>query len=199
MKAKELVLFVDAQNLYRSARDAFFSSSDHHSFGQIHPIKLGKLVSDRTKGGATLKQVRVYTGRPDPIKQPGTYTAHMKQCEVWTKLGAEVIARPLRYPIDWPNSKAQEKGIDVALAVDFVAMAVKREYEIGVITSTDTDLKPALEFVYSNYRGDIDIAVVAWKSSTFKSRLSISSGNIWCHHLTRSQYDQVADITDYNI
>ena len=33
-----------------------------------------------------------------------------------------VIARDLRYPNDWPRRAAQEKGIDVALAVDFVVM-----------------------------------------------------------------------------
>ena len=59
----------------------------------------------------------------------------------------KVIQRTLRYPSDWPSRKAQEKGIDVALAVDFVMMAVAEEYDVGVLMSTDTDLKPALEAV----------------------------------------------------
>jgi hypothetical protein len=43
--------------------------------------------------------------------------------------------------------REEEKGIDVALAIDFVTMAVRGEYDVGVIMSTDTDLKPALEAV----------------------------------------------------
>ncbi len=172
---------------------------DHHWFGQINPMELAKLICDKTRGNATLKEVRVYSGRPDSIKESSTYTAHMKQCNAWAQMGAILIMRPLRYPRDWPNSKAQQKGVDVALAVDFVTMAVNKKYNIGVIASTDTDLKPALEFVYKNYKGKIDVAVVAWVSATQKSRLSISSGNIWCHSLGRVGYDQVADLTNYNV
>jgi NYN domain len=56
-----------------------------------------------------------------------------------------VVQRPLRYPKAWPAEKAQEKGVDVALAVDFVVMAVTRVYDVGILVSTDTDLVPALE------------------------------------------------------
>ena len=35
----------------------------------------------------------------------------------------------------------------MALALDFVAMAMRGEYEVGILMSTDTDLKPALELV----------------------------------------------------
>lgn len=62
------------------------------------------------------------------------------------------MTRPLRYPQGWPGAslpgeKPGEKGIDVALTMDFAVMAVRRQYEIGIIFSTDTDLKPAIEFV----------------------------------------------------
>ena len=58
-----------------------------------------------------------------------------------------VITRDLRYPPDWPRRPAQEKGIDVALAVDFVMMAARGEYDVGILFSSDTDLVPALEAV----------------------------------------------------
>ena len=58
-----------------------------------------------------------------------------------------MIARDLRYPAGWPAQPAQEKGIDVALAVDFVMMAARREFDVGVLFSSDTDLVPALEAV----------------------------------------------------
>lgn len=198
MESAELVLFIDNQNVYKCAREAFFHPQPPHITGQVNTIELGKLICSKTHTRATLKQVRVYTGSPDPSKEPNTYAAHMKQCNAWRRSGVAVITRPLRYLQDWPKSKAQQKGVDVALAVDFVIMAVNKEYDIGVMASTDTDLKPALEFVYNNYTADIDIAVVAWRSAVLKSRLSISSGNIWCHYLDKTNYDQVADLTDYN-
>jgi hypothetical protein len=38
----------------------------------------------------------------------------------------------LRYPPEWPRLPAQERGIDVALAVDFVMMAAHVEYDVGI-------------------------------------------------------------------
>jgi hypothetical protein len=54
-------------------------------------------------------------------------------------LGQRLVARPLRYPAAYPREKPEEKGIDVALAVDFVMMAARDEYDVGILMSTDTD------------------------------------------------------------
>ena len=164
-------------------------------------MALGRLIESR--GGpegvtTTLVEVRIYTGRPDSHKDPKTYAAHMKQCEVWQTDGVSVIHRGLRYPRDWPIHAAQEKGIDTALAIDFVTMAVDGLYDIGVIMSTDTDLVPALEFGRSRFAGERHVAVAAWRSPDSRRRLSIPGANIWCHWLSRDDYDTVADPTNYN-
>lgn len=57
-----------------------------------------------------------------------------------------MVARDLRYPAGWPAQPAQEKGIDVALAVDVVMMAARREFDVGVLFSSDTDLVPVPAF-----------------------------------------------------
>jgi len=41
--------------------------------------------------------------------------------DAWQQDGVIVVQRPLRYPKAWPAEKAQDKGADVVLAVDFVA------------------------------------------------------------------------------
>jgi hypothetical protein len=51
------------------------------------------------------------------------------------------VQRPLRYPKAWPAERAQEKGVDVALAVDFVMLAVTGAHDVGILVSTDTDLR----------------------------------------------------------
>lgn len=103
-------------------------------YGQFNPRELGNLICHR-ESNAHLCELRIYTGRPVADKEPKTYAANMKQCATWEKDGITVTHRSLRYPSDWPVSKATEKGIDVALVVDFVALAIDKKYDIGVIAS----------------------------------------------------------------
>ena len=199
-KEEKVILFVDDKNFYHGARRAFFPSDSPHYYGQINPIELGKLISARSLPTHTrqLHQVRVYTGAPEATKDPKTFSAHTKQRIFWKSIGAEVISRTLRYPEDWPSSKAEQKGVDVALAVDFVAFAIDGEYDVGVIASTDSDLKPALEYVWSKCHGKCHIEVATWNNPLKRSRLSISGCNVWCHWLERADFDSIADLTDYN-
>ena len=197
----KLVLYIDVQNSYRGARRSFFSDVAPSVGGQFDPHMLGKLIESR--GGpngavSVLNEVRVYTGRPDSRKDPKTYAAHMKQCGKWQTDGVRVIHRGLRYPRNWPSERSQEKGIDTALAIDFVTMAVDGEYDLGVIMSTDTDLLPALEFVHNRFFGARHVAVAAWSSPQSNRRLFIPGANIWCHWLNRDDYNAVADPTNYN-
>ena len=196
-----LILFIDAQNAYRGAREMFFRGHRPSVNGQFNPAELGKLIESR--GGpngavCVLKEVRAYTGRPDPNKDPKTHAAHMEQCARWETDGVTVIHRQIRYPSGWPGERAQEKGIDVALAIDFVSMAVDGAYDIGVIMSTDTDLLPALEFTHIRYPGIRHAAVAAWRGPHRSRRLSIPGSNLWCHWLDQDDYDAVADPTNYN-
>ncbi len=189
------------QNTYRGARRAFFNRMASSVSGQFDPAKLGMLIESRggpNRASCALSEVRTYTGRPDPRKDSKTYAAHMNQCAKWESTSVTVVHRELRYPPDWPNHSAQEKGIDTALAIDFVAMAVDGLYDIGVIMSTDTDLLPALEFVKRRFSDERHVAVAAWRSPQSNRRLSIPGTNIWCHWLTRDDYATVADPTDYN-
>lgn len=194
-----LVLFIDAQNTYRSAREAFFTRNSPSSHGQFNPRRVAELVAKRSRpSGAecVLHDVRVYTGQPDLNRDPRTHAAHMRQCDAWEASGVRIISRPLRYPRGWPAERAQEKGVDIALAIDFVAMAIEREYDVGVIMSTDTDLRPALEF--TSKRPEVrQAAVAAWRGPGRRQRLAISGANIWCHWLDRDDYDAVADPVSY--
>ncbi|AII58078.1 hypothetical protein X792_04825 [Dehalococcoides mccartyi CG1] len=199
MDAERLVLFVDAQNFYNSARRAFFPDEESHVPGQFDPIALGKLLCLQTPIPVKpiLHQVRIYTGRPDPNKEPFAYAAHMRQCSAWEKSGACVIARPLRYLSDWPSSKAQQKGVDVAIAIDFVSFAIDGGYDIGIIASLDTDLRPALEYVRSKCNSKCRIKVASWKSRTTNIRLDIPGDKVWCHWLNYIDYQSIADNRDY--
>lgn len=199
--SRRLILFIDAQNMYHGARDAFFRKADPRTLGQFDPLKLGQLICGKRPVGSekesrTLTQVRIYTGRPDSSRDPKTYGAHRRQVAKWERRGIFVMARTLRYPYNWPSVPAEEKGIDVALAIDFVVMAVEGQYDVGIIASTDTDLRPAIEYVIG--KPGMTVEVAAWHGSR-SNQLSAPGHHIWCHRLTRQDYDAVADSTDYNI
>jgi uncharacterized LabA/DUF88 family protein len=201
MPEQRLVLFVDNQNMYKGARYGFFNPPVHFIDGQFDPMSMGKLICDRPPPGITrtLKQVRIYTGQPDATKDPKGYGASRRQYEHWRRRGAEVISRPLRYPPAYPNDKPEEKGIDVLLAIDFIAMAIDGQYDVGVIASTDTDLIPAIDFVIQ-HPGPCRPEVTAWSPHQHRNpRLSSRLQPIWCHWLKRADYELIADPTDYTL
>ena len=195
-----MIVFVDAQNFYRSARRAFFDDGlDPYRFGQFHPSALGELLAARD-AGRTLAEVRLYTGRPDAYLQPAAHRANVLQCQAWEQAGCSVFTRQLRYPYGWPDNaggqRPQEKGIDVRMALDIALLAYKGHYDVGVVCSADTDLIPAIEEVLADERG-IQVEVAGWRAGRFRQRLSIKSQNLWCHWLSREDYERVRDDTDY--
>ena len=136
---QRLVLFIDYQNAYRRARSVFFPNPQSGRDGHLKPMDLGQLIANRGGTSYTPSEVRVYSGRPDPNIDMRTFSAHRRQSQAWGLSGATVIERELRYL----QGRPQEKGIDVALAVDLVRLAIQGDYDVGVVMSTDNDLLPA--------------------------------------------------------
>lgn len=66
--------------------------------------------------------------------------------------------------------------------------------------STDTDLKPALEYVarLNRARAKPRAEVAAWSGENMRNRrLSISGGKLWCSWLSVDAYEAVRDKTNY--
>lgn len=200
--AARVVVFLDYQNVYMGARSAFHPYGSPSQDGQVDPYRLGELLIAKSppEFDRVLSEVRIYRGQPDSARDPRGYAANDRQCQHWRTLPkTTVTTRALRYPRDWPRHREQEKGIDVQLAIDVVAGAVRGEYEVGILMSTDTDLKPALEFV-RGLGGDPypRCEVAAWSSpDAYSRRLSIPGRQIWCHWLDEPDYRSVADPTNY--
>ena len=191
---RRLVLFIDYQNAYRRARSVFFPNPQSGRDGHLKPMDLGHLIAAR--GGTdgtpyTLFEVRVYSGRPDQKMDIRTFSAHRKQSQRWRSAGATVIERELRYL----QGRPQEKGIDVALAVDFVRLALQGAYDVGVMMSTDNDLLPALETVRDYGPSGCCVEVAAWGTRGQEQRLRLPG--LWCHWLDQAAYTAVEDRTRY--
>ena len=188
------MLFIDYPNAYRRACSVFFPNPQSGRDGHLKPRAQGQLIANRSApGGAlyTLSQVRVYSGRPDPKMDIRTLSAHRKQSQGLELAGATVIERELRYQ----QGRPKEKGIDVALAVDFVRLALQGAYDVGVMLSTDNDLLPALETVRDHGPSECRVEVGAWGHRGQGQRLYYPG--LWCHWLDRSDYTTVEDQTRY--
>jgi uncharacterized LabA/DUF88 family protein len=194
----QTVVFLDYQNIYSTARETFNDARAHA--GQVDPMRLAALLVSRSRD-RILSEVRVYRGLPDPTRQPEAYGANRRQSTSWERAGCTVITRPLYYPVGSPSGRGVGKGLDVALAMDFLLMAVRGSYERAILMSTDTDLKPALEAV-ANLPGSSPVPmceVAAWSSQAPSSRrLSIPSRRIWCHWLDEDDYRKVKDPARYS-
>jgi uncharacterized LabA/DUF88 family protein len=196
------ILFVDYQNVYRWARRSFEVPDEAPSYvGQFDPVQLAELLEEKGRGRFVIDQIRIYRGMPGQRYDQIGYSAAQRQIHVWRKNPKiHVFTRPIRYPKGWDRSrssdKPKEKGIDVALAVDFVAMAFKKEYELGLIFSADTDLRPALEYVNSaevEPKGE----VVAWRGGHFTYRLTTSHNFPFCHWVRERDFEKILDQTLY--
>jgi hypothetical protein len=167
---QRVVVFLDYRNVYHGARRAFFAGQASKRLGHVNALALGQLIASRGPAGSqrVLQQVRIYRGMPVAAMDPRGHAAAWRQreaqvadkdtqralekviCDEYGYVPYDVVQhcdRPLRYPSDYPRQSAQEKGVDVQLAVDFVSGAFAGRFDVGVIMSTDTDLYPALEAV----------------------------------------------------
>jgi uncharacterized LabA/DUF88 family protein len=202
-----VVVFLDWQNVYKGAREAFCAIGASHWQGQVDPVALAQHLAGDSPFDRKLHQVRIYRGQPDATRDPKSYAASLRQTTSWRQSPlVHLTMRTLRYPRGWPTSnrpgeRPQEKGIDVALALDFVLMAVRQEFEVGILMSTDTDMKPALEAVAQMTPAQGTRAeVAAWSAVGQQNRrLAIRTRNLYCHWVGKDVYDRIADSTDYSV
>jgi uncharacterized LabA/DUF88 family protein len=192
--SNQVMVFIDYQNVTTTAFECFPRTAASRRFTHIDPIRFAELVVSRRRFPSELVGIRVYRGRPEPRRQPGLAAASDAQTAVWERdPRVTVVRRPLRYPKGYPIERPQEKGIDVALAVDFVRLSIAGAYDVGIIASHDTDLMPALEMV-----SDLSLAHVEVSGWARRNRLSFPGTKLpWHHSLGEGDYQQVCDDTDY--
>lgn len=194
-----MIVFVDYHNLYKGARESFHTPEVPGVNGHIHPLQLGEIIARQIPNGE-LVQMRVYRGIPSNQRDPRGYGAVRKQTAAWVKSSPEkihVYHRPVQY-LD--GMAPREKGIDVQLAIDFVVMAVKREYDVGVLFSADTDLVPALDAVCDlGGEGHPQAWVGSWDGPNYRRRCIRPSGKrqVPCVWLAQAHYNAVKDHNYY--
>jgi hypothetical protein len=192
-----VAVFIDYQNVYKGARSAFGLEWDPHMAGQIYPRRLGLKLKGVGDDERELVAVRVYRGLPSSERDPKSYGAADRQVALWRK---QELVTPVTRPLNYRNpAQPKEKGIDVCIAIDFVMMAMRNEYDVGVLFSADTDLLPALEAVIA-IKSAAACEIAAWKPTGFHAnRLWVKGQGVHCHLLDETDFKHVRDDTDYTV
>ncbi|MGB8383051.1 MAG: NYN domain-containing protein [Dermatophilaceae bacterium] len=190
-----VVVFLDYQNVHGWVRRRFLPFGADPGEGHVFPLKVGELLTARRRRESELMEVRVYRGRPNPERQPGAARANDRQTAMWERSDrVTVIRRNLQYPSDYPVSKATEKGIDVAVAVDLIRLAMSGHMDAAILFSSDNDLLPAVEVLWAMPQCHIEVA--SWSGA---SRIRLpGTQHPWCHHLNEGDFQMVRDRYDYS-
>lgn len=142
---KRVVAFIDGQNLFHAAREAF-----GYTYPNYDVLALGRALC--SQAGWDLVRVQFYTGVPDVTDNAAWNGFWVAKLLAMSRQGVHTYSRPLRYRnrrVKLPDGSehtylaGEEKGIDVRIAIDVIRMAHRQEYDVALIFSQDQDLSEA--------------------------------------------------------
>jgi uncharacterized LabA/DUF88 family protein len=197
---KRVVAFVDGQNLFYAARNAF-----GYAFPNYDVAALAAALCQQQNW--QLQQVRFYTGVPDATDDAfwnHFWTAKLAQMG---RQNVHVFSRLLRYrnqTIHLPNEQThtflvgQEKGVDVRLALDIMSLAYNGVYDVALVLSQDQDLSEVADEIRQISRQQnrwLKMASGFPFSPASPNRRGVN-GTDWIK-IDRAIYDRCLDTRDY--
>src|SRR3989338_4615113 len=198
--AKKVIAFVDGQNLFYAAREAFgYTYPNYDALTLTQKICVSK--------DWRLELCCFYTGVPEILDKPFWHEFWDKKLAGMGKRGIKIFRRPLKYrnqTIVLPNGQTtttligQEKGVDIRMALDMVRLAHQKTYDIALILSQDQDLTEAVEEVKAIAKEQnrwIKVASAFPVSPTYENKRGIDKTD-WVQ-VDRALYDSCLDPTDY--
>jgi uncharacterized LabA/DUF88 family protein len=199
---KRTIFFVDGQNLYHSVRESFGYTYPNYDVKSL-PRSLCQ------KRGWNLIQTRFYTGVPDQSDDSFWNYFWTHKLAMLGRQGVVVYSRSLRYrnrPVKLPDGTdysflaAEEKGIDVRIAIDIIRMAHHNEYDVALILSQDQDLSEVdseIRTIAHEQNRWIKVACAFPLSPTTRNRRGIEKTD-WVP-IERATYDSCIDRRDYRV
>lgn len=193
-------VLIDYQNIHLTGHGKFAPGDIAKHESLVLPQSFARQILDVRRhfvppeiADPDLLSVRTFRGQPGNRQEPKSYSRSQAQASNWTRDSRVVVyTRPLRYPWDWPNTPAQEKGIDVMLAIELVQLAYTRAYDILILASHDTDLEPAV--TAAEALGTSRIETAGWKGC---KRLRGGSNERWHTFLDGAAFVRSRDRTPY--
>ena len=199
-------VFIDYENVRFAAREVFGDPRrDPYTFGHVKPLGLALMLTElgnKVDSARELTEVKVYRGRAGSKSGPRVQAGSARQFAAWESQSLVTVrSRPLRYqPIAWsmgsPTAwRAEEKGIDVMMALDIAIGARDDAYGVAVVVSADSDLVPAVEAALD--AGKRVETAMWWSPEDPHRRMKVPGRRLWNHALDFSRFAQVRDDTDY--
>jgi hypothetical protein len=169
----EVAVFIDWQNVYRAAREAFELQQAAPARGNFDPLAVARHLAAGNRRGPDGKLVLVEThrGQPPPNTNPKGHGAVERQRRAWLGLDPEIMSvklRPVR--VNPETGEDEEKGVDVALACSAVEHVLMDKCKIAIIFSHDTDLLPPVETI-CRLRGPHQVETASWQSDFHWKRI----------------------------
>ena len=197
---KRAVAFIDGQNLYRHAKEAF-----GYHFPSYDIRKLVDTVAAQEHWN--IVGTYFYTGVPDASDGPMWNRFWTNKLAAMGRQGITVFSRPLRYrnkSVKLPDGTTftflhgEEMGIDVRIALDVIGKAVRNEYDVAIVFSQDQDLSEVADEIRIIARQQdrwIRMACAYPVSPTILNKRGIN-GTQWIK-IDRATYDTCLDPKDY--
>lgn len=197
---KRAMIFVDGQNLFHSAREAFGYTFPNYDVRAL----ASKVCSTQSW---ELERIHFYTGVPDTGDDAQWHGFWSSKLLSMSRQGVRVFSRPLRYRnrlVTLPDGtqhsflSGEEKGIDVRIALDVIRIAHRKEFDVAVIFSQDQDLSEVADEirVISREQGRwIKIACAYPSSPTSRNTRGINRTD-WLR-IDRQTYDACIDKVDH--
>ena len=191
------IVLIDGQNLYHLARLAWFRAiyglSSPYAWPSYDVEKLARALTSRVPG-RFLSEIRFYTGVPNPAAGPSQRFWH----GFWTNKLRRMRNQGICVYRGRVNAGAQEKGVDVSLALDLVQTTYEQRCDAFIIVSQDSDFGPAVRLSKAiaqsqNRRLVYESYFPVGPGST--SRRGVP-GTVW-YHIDQATYDACIDPRDY--
>lgn len=198
--SKRAVAFVDGQNLFHAAREAFGYTYPNYD---VHTLSNAICRA----AGWHLVQARFYTGVPDSTDDAKWNQFWIHKLAAMGRKGVHVFSRSLRYRnrvVSLPGGDVhtflvgEEKGVDVRIALDVVRMAHRQALDVALLFSQDQDLSEVAEEIRQIAREQdrwIKIASAFPFSPTTRNRRGIDKTD-WIR-IDRATYDACLDRRQY--
>lgn len=199
-KQKRTTAFIDGQNLYYATREAFSYTQPNYN-----PLALATAIAKQQ--GWRLTSTRFYTGLPNPQASPFWHHFWVAKLRALSWQGVTIYSRPLRYrnhTVALPNGRthtflaAEEKGVDVRIALDIIRGAHRNEYDVALIFSQDQDLSEVADEIRTlaqEQQRCIKMASAFPRSPASHNRRGITNTD-WLP-IDRTLYDACLDPRDY--
>lgn len=181
---RKTILFIDGENLIHKVREVL--KTERASKKKLDPSKLDlKKIFEGVLAGFEVDEKIFYAARLHEYKETLDKSRELIKFQRILKTNLEkqgfrfVIAGNVRAQKvkGGKNEKIifREKGVDVRIAVDLVAMACDKKLKTAIVCSSDSDLQPAISELKQR---NVEIVYLGFEVNPNKGLIYTSNRNI---------------------